>query len=102
MDPFPEPLTETLARLPEVEIVLNGTTITSVPLQWTPARVSSRDFVLPRRTFSKARIESSCGEDERNAVGLVSPAPPTAGAECRQRERRDRDGRACAKTGASK
>lgn len=48
LDPFPRPLGEAAARLPIVEVVLNGTAVTSIPLRWTPGRVGSYPIVLPR------------------------------------------------------
>lgn len=48
MDPFPRPPDEGTTRLPTVELVLNGTTVATIPLRWTPGRVGSYAIVLPR------------------------------------------------------
>jgi hypothetical protein len=48
MDPFPRPPDGATTRLPSVELLLNGTPVTTIPLRWTPGRVGSYDFVLPR------------------------------------------------------
>ena len=48
MDPFPRPSDDATTRLPTVELVLNGTTVATIPLRWTPGRVGSYHVVLPR------------------------------------------------------
>ena len=50
LDPFPEPLTESSAQLPEVEILLNGMSIQRVKLQYTAGRVGTYSIALPRTT----------------------------------------------------
>ena len=48
MDPFPRPFEDGALPLPDVEVLLNGTPVTSIQLRWTPGRVGAYDFVLPR------------------------------------------------------
>lgn len=48
LDPFPRPLREAPARLPVVEVLLNGIPITTIALQWSPGRVGAYDVVFPR------------------------------------------------------
>jgi hypothetical protein len=48
MDPFPRPLGDAPGRLPLVEVLLNGMSVASIPLSWTPGRVGAYDIVLPR------------------------------------------------------
>jgi 4-amino-4-deoxy-L-arabinose transferase-like glycosyltransferase len=47
MDPFPRLVEDGASRLPEVELLLNGSPVTAIPLRWTPGRVGSYDFTLP-------------------------------------------------------
>jgi 4-amino-4-deoxy-L-arabinose transferase-like glycosyltransferase len=48
MDPFPRPLASTPGRLPLVEVVLNGMSVATIALQWSPGRVGAYNIVLPR------------------------------------------------------
>jgi len=68
MDPFPRPL-GTPARLPALEIVVNGALAGVVPLGWTPGRVGACDLVLPRGLVRKGVNEIT--------VRVRRPATPT-------------------------
>jgi hypothetical protein len=57
MDPFPRPPDGGTIRLPTVELVLNGTRVTTIPLRWTPARVGSYEIVLPRSAVRRGTNE---------------------------------------------
>jgi 4-amino-4-deoxy-L-arabinose transferase-like glycosyltransferase len=48
MDPFPRPLGDEAARLPRVDVILNGVPVATVDVRWTPGRVGSYAIVLPR------------------------------------------------------
>jgi hypothetical protein len=48
MDPFPRPLSDEPARLPRVDVSLNGVPVATIDLRWTPERVGSYDVVLPQ------------------------------------------------------
>ncbi len=48
MDPFPQPLGDAPEPLPTVEVELNGVTVASLALQWTPGRVGAYGILLPR------------------------------------------------------
>lgn len=47
MDPFPRPLDAADQAAPDVQLLLNGVEITTIPLRWTPGRVGAYDVVLP-------------------------------------------------------
>jgi 4-amino-4-deoxy-L-arabinose transferase-like glycosyltransferase len=47
VDPFPRPMSDSPARLPVLDVVLNGTAIGRLPLTWNPDRVGAYDLVLP-------------------------------------------------------
>jgi hypothetical protein len=47
LDPFPRPMSVSPARLPVLDLVLNGTAIGKVALLWNPDRVGAYNIVLP-------------------------------------------------------
>lgn len=53
LDPFPEPVSTDPASLPIAEIRLNGRAIATLPLQFTPGRVGSYDFLMPRTAVGR-------------------------------------------------
>jgi hypothetical protein len=48
MDPFPRPIEEPPARLPVVDVTVNGTPVDALALQWRADRVGAYEIVLPR------------------------------------------------------
>ena len=57
MDPFPRPVDDAAARMPDVEVLLNGSAVATIPMRWTPGRVGSYDFVLPRAAARRGMNE---------------------------------------------
>jgi hypothetical protein len=56
MDPFPRPLAGApQAQLPAVDVVLNGTAVATIQLEWTPDRVGMYRFVLPKDAVRQGR-----------------------------------------------
>jgi 4-amino-4-deoxy-L-arabinose transferase-like glycosyltransferase len=47
MDPFPRPLDASDQTATEVQVLLNGVNVATIPLRWTPGRVGAYDLVLP-------------------------------------------------------
>ena len=47
MDPFPRPLAGSPGPLPAVDVLLNGTAITTIQMEWAPDRVGTYRIVLP-------------------------------------------------------
>jgi hypothetical protein len=47
LDPFPRPLSNSPARLPTIDVRLNGTVLATMPVEWTPDRVGAYNIVLP-------------------------------------------------------
>jgi len=70
LDPFPEPLTETPPTLPEVEILLNGTSLARVHLRYTPGRVGSYGIALPRTSVRRGANRVTVRVISGGAVGL--------------------------------
>lgn len=70
MDPFPRPLGDAAARLPGVEVTLNGTAVATIAMRWTPGRVGSYDIVLPR-----AAVRRGANRLVLRVVPSVSSAP---------------------------
>ena len=59
MDPFPRPLEDAPARLPVIEVTLNGTPIANVALNWSPDRVGAYDVILPRELVRRGSNQLS-------------------------------------------
>ncbi len=71
MDPFPRPLASSTAQLPVVDVVLNGTAIASIQLEWTPERVGTYRIMLPRTAVRRGsnqlalRVRRASGTDDQ-------------------------------------
>ena len=80
LDPFPQPLTESPAQPPEVDILLNGTSIRRMRLQWTPGRVGAYDIVLPRANVRRGSNRVTVRVIDGHAVALwyLRVHPPVA------------------------
>jgi 4-amino-4-deoxy-L-arabinose transferase-like glycosyltransferase len=67
MDPFPRPLDDSPEHPPEVKVILNGVSVTTVSLRWTPGRVGAYDIVLPAAAVRRGenrlvlRVNDSAG-----------------------------------------
>lgn len=53
LDPFPEPFEAGAAGRLTAEILLNGASVATLPIRWTPGRVGSYDIVLPRASVRR-------------------------------------------------
>jgi hypothetical protein len=48
MDPFPRPVEDVPARLPVVDVTINGAPVAAVDFQWKADRIGAYQIVLPQ------------------------------------------------------
>ncbi|HET9272025.1 MAG TPA: hypothetical protein VFO31_27795, partial [Vicinamibacterales bacterium] len=75
MDPFPRPLAVAPGPLPAVDVLLNGTAIAAIQLEWTPDRVGTYRIVLPRTAVRRGSNQlilrvKRASEGDGQGVGL--------------------------------